>query len=121
MRIFLVCPVRGHDQSEYLHYVEQLEKSGHVVHYPPRDTDQNDDTGLRICEDNRRAIEEADEVHVIWDGQSQGALFDIGMAFMLRKKIVAVSLPERTPTKSFQNMIAEYAAREFGRVKVEAK
>ena len=106
---FLICPVRGHDISETEAIVKDIEQSGYTVHWPPRDTNQNDDTGLRICMDNLDAIKNADVVHIIWDGKSQGCLFDLGMAFALGKQVIPISLPEATETKSFQNMITAYS------------
>lgn len=105
MKTFLICPVRGHDPNEAAGVVGNLEAEGWEVHYPPRDTNQDDPTGLRICEDNLRAIRRADVVHIIWDGKSQGCLFDLGMAFALGKRVYVVELPVSTPGKSFQNMI----------------
>jgi len=105
MRIFLICPVRGHDPSETQELVEKIEQQGHEVYWPHRDTNQVDSCGLRICEDNRRAIEAADEVVVVWNGESQGCLFDLGMAFALRKPILIEDVPPATRGKSFQNMI----------------
>jgi len=110
MKIFLACPVRNadtHDREAQEIQVKFLESRGHNVHWPPRDTDQNDSTGLRICQDNRRAIEEADAVYVIWDGKSQGVMFDLGVAFALRKPIHTVEghMPLPTTSKSLQNMI----------------
>lgn len=77
---------------------------------PPHDTDQQDDTGLRICRDNLQAIKEADVVHIIWDGKSQGSLFDLGVAFALGKRIIPLELPPATEGKSFQNMVRAWAA-----------
>ena len=108
MKTFLICPVRGHAQSEFEEIVRHLEEGGWKVHYPPRDTEQNDPTGFAICWDNLSAIHAADTVHVVWDGKSQGCLFDLGMAFALGKKIIVVSLPEQSEGKSFQNMIREW-------------
>jgi hypothetical protein len=105
MKTFLICPVRGHSHIETEAIVKILEDDGYDVYWPCRDTNQQDEHGLRICEDNKRAIKEADVVHVIWDGKSQGCLFDLGMAFSMNKKIIPISLPERTNGKSFQNMI----------------
>jgi nucleoside 2-deoxyribosyltransferase len=110
MKIFLACPVRNADVSDreaQAAQVRRLESQGHQVHWPPRDTDQNDTVGLRICQDNRRAIEEADTVYVIWDGKSQGVMFDLGVAFALRKPIHTVDghMPLQTTGKSLQNMI----------------
>ena len=108
MRIYIICPVRNATQIE-LHkineYVRSLEKLGHIVHFPPRDTNQ-DNTGIQICEQNRKAIEDADEIHIFWvGGQSKGSLFDFGMAFMLRKPIVLINKVIQTSTKSFENVL----------------
>ncbi len=111
MKTFLICPVRGHEMAETEKTVGQLEVWFDNVHWPPRDTDQNDNTGYRICLDNLQAIRDADVVHIIWDGKSQGCLFDLGMAFALGKKIVILSLPDFTEGKSFQNMVKEWAGR----------
>ena len=103
-KTFLICPVRGHKPEETALIVEKLEEE-YEVHWPPRDTNQNDKTGLNICFDNRRAIRNADIVHVVWDGKSQGCLFDLGMAFDMQKPIRCISLPSESEGKSFQNMI----------------
>ena len=107
-KTFLICPIRGVSQNENELIVKQLECDGYEVYYPDRDTNQVDDTGLRICADNRDAISTRDVVHVIWDGKSQGVLFDLGMAFALKKKIIVVSIPENINGKSFQNIILEW-------------
>ena len=109
MKTFLICPVRGHDPAELQSIVDKLESEGWQVHYPPRDTNQDDPTGYNICEQNFFAIKHADVVHVIWDGKSQGCLFDLGMAFALTKRIVPISLPDQTEGKSFQNMVMQWA------------
>lgn len=111
LRSFLIAPVRGLSPDAHAAVVTTLEAKGYRVHWPARDTDQNDPTGLRICSDNLAAIVAADVIHVIWDGKSQGCLFDLGMAFALGKRIVPLSLPELTEGKSFQNMIEAWAAR----------
>lgn len=108
-RSFLICPVRGHAAAKFADAVERLEADGYAVHWPPRDTNQDDDTGLRICRDNMAAIADADVVHIIWDGNSQGCLFDLGMAFALGKKLIPLELPEPTNSKSFQNMARAWA------------
>ena len=109
MKTFLICPVRGHDPEELQDVVNKLENDGWQVHYPPRDTRQDDPIGFNICEQNYLAIKNADAVHIIWDGKSQGCLFDLGMAFALAKKIIPISLPEPTEGKSFQNMVRQWA------------
>lgn len=112
MKIFLICPVRGimdEGKSAIARYALNLVRAGHMVHWPLRDTDQNDSVGLRICQDNRQAIEDADEVHIWWNKKSQGSIFDLGMAFALRKKIVLVNVGSvrQTPRKSFNNVLLE--------------
>jgi nucleoside 2-deoxyribosyltransferase len=106
---FLICPVRGKDPAAYAGIVSSLESEGFAVHWPPRDTDQNDGTGLRICSDNAAAIAAADVVHIVWDGQSQGCLFDLGVAFALKKPVIPIVLPLPSEGKSFQNMIRAWA------------
>lgn len=108
-KTFLICPVRGYEQTEVEEIVSVLELQKYTVYYPARDTNQTDDTGFRICCDNRQAISEADVVHFIWDGKSQGCLFDLGMAFALGKKVIPVSIPEPTNGKSFQNMVTAWS------------
>lgn len=109
MRAFLVCPVRGASPAKSAKVTEELEADGWLVHWPRRDTNQSDPIGLKICEENLAAIEKADIVYVIWDGKSQGCLFDLGMAFALRKLVVPISLPAATEGKSFQNMIRAWS------------
>ena len=102
---FLICPVKGHTQDETRGVVDALEEKGWNIHWPPRDTDQVDNTGLRICTDNMNAIRCANAVFVLWDGESKGCLFDMGMAFALNKKIFVLSVPECLGAKSFQDML----------------
>lgn len=109
-RAFLICPVRGADPEDTRNYVEILEVAGWQVHWPPRDTYQDDPVGLDICCQNREAIAAADRVFIIWDGKSTGSLFDLGMAFALNKPLTVIDAPESTDHKSFQNMMRAWAA-----------
>ncbi len=113
-KIFLICPVRNMTEEERKkmeQYIKNLEKQGHKIHWPPRDTNQDDPIGLRICTDNARAIIEADEIHVWWNPDSKGSLFDLGMAFMLdvlRGKKIILANPEnidKTDSKSFNKVL----------------
>lgn len=110
-RAYLICPVRGHHMSETADVVRRLEQEGWQVHWPPRDTDQVDETGYRICEDNREAIRRADVVFVVWDGKSKGSLFDMGMAFAMEKPVRVVELPPETEERSLQKMAREWERR----------
>lgn len=105
MKTFLICPVRGHEMNETSYIVNKLESEGWEVYWPPRDTDQVDNSGYKICKENASAIKNADAIHIVWDGKSQGSLFDLGVAFAFDKKIIPIEMPEKTPHKSFQNMV----------------
>jgi hypothetical protein len=111
-KIFLICPVRNITKEEdtFLQgYISSLEEKGHKVHYPPRDTNQDDPIGLDICSENRAAIRESDEVHIYYNPESSGSGFDFGMVFMVEKPIKLINKKEieRTPHKSFQNVLHE--------------
>ena len=110
---FLICSVRNATKEETAiadAYVKWLEAKGYKVHWPPRDTDQKDPRGLRICNDNCEAMIKSDEIHIMWNPTSQGSLFDFGMAFVLRKlqkkKVVLANFKSLIPTpeKSFTNV-----------------
>jgi len=110
MRIFLICPVRyaSPEQTEmiakYVAFQEKVE--GNTVHWPARDTLQTQDT-LKICEDNRFAMEHSDEVHIWYDYESQGSVFDIGMAFVYKKPVLIVNRGDvkATDSKSVNNLL----------------
>ena len=104
-KAFLICPVRGHSPEETEEVVNDLEAKGYDVHWPHRDTNQDDTAGLDICKQNRNAINQADCVFIVWDGKSTGSLFDLGMAFAMKKTLHIIKLPELTEGKSFQNMM----------------
>ena len=108
-RGFLICPVR--DNPEYGREItERLEAEGYTIHWPARDTNQDDAIGLQICKDNLSAIQDADVIFIAWDGKSTGSLFDAGMAFALGKKVIPIELPPSVPgQKSFQAMLRAYA------------
>ena len=122
-KVFLICPVRNASEETsraIADYVLRLEQSGHEVHWPPRDTPQDDPVGMRICNDNGTAIFGADEVHVWYDPASQGTVFDLGMTFMLTEvlgmpKKVVIANPEavdgKSGKKSFPNVLLALAAR----------
>jgi len=110
-RAFLICPVRGVDPEATRTHVERLENDGWQVHWPPRDTDQDDDTGWDICGENAVAILRADRVFVVWNGESQGCLFDLGMAFIIGKPITVLDAPPPSDGKSFQNMMRYWEQR----------
>jgi hypothetical protein len=84
-RIYMLCPVTIASPIEKLildEYAERLEEDGHVVHYPARDTDQNA-SGFDICLTNGAAMDEADEIHLFFNSESQGSKFDLGFCFAM--------------------------------------
>lgn len=113
-QVFIIHPVRNITEelkAKIQAYVKKLEAEGIKVYDPMRDTDQTDTVGLNICTANMRAISEADEVHVAWDGVSSGCLFDFGMVFALNKKIKIIEelFPaEEKGHKAFVNMLRAY-------------
>ncbi|MBP9781892.1 hypothetical protein KBC89_04525 [Candidatus Woesebacteria bacterium] len=111
--IFLICPVRNQDEATRL-LLEEISQDPNI-YYPARETNQLDETGgLRICADNRCAMESAQEVWFVWDGLSQGSIFDLGMAFALAKPIKPISVPVPSQEPSFQNFATEYTI--YGRL-----
>lgn len=110
--IYVVCSVRGADPTEVAEveaYVNKLESDGHKVHYPPRDVDQDCDTGVSIVKAHRDAMRKCDEVHVFWNVNSSGSHFDIGMAIMADIPIVGVKtmIPDGDG-KSYWKVIKHY-------------
>jgi nucleoside 2-deoxyribosyltransferase len=110
---FLICPVRNatkKQNKQISELIQTLEAAGKTVYYPARDTNQVDRIGFRICADNRTAMENSNEVLLYYDPASSGTLFDLGMAFSMRKKITILyyGAMEPTPKKSFTNMILHW-------------
>ena len=95
MKIYVICPVRNvtEEQTEQIkQYVADLETEGHEVHYPPRDVNQECDTGWNIVTQHKAAMEACDRVDIFWDKTSSGSHFDLGMAFMANKAVKLVHL-----------------------------
>lgn len=89
MNIYFICPVRKLEKlaktSIYWKRVkekieadvENLEKQGHIVRYPRRDTEQDDEVGLHIVEDHEDDIIWADQIRIWWYPKiSEGSYFD---------------------------------------------
>jgi hypothetical protein len=107
VNIYLICPVRNAD-FDAAPLVKQWESDGHVVHFPPRDVDQSDPTGFEICRLHRDAMKAAEEVWIIWDVNSKGSHFDLGMAYGLSKRIrLIMCLRPDTEGKSYEKVIRE--------------
>jgi len=117
MKIFIICSVRGASE-EYRRkletHVAKLESQGHKVHLPHRDTNQNAN-GITICRQNMQAIKDSDYVHVFYSGKSQGAHFDLGVAFALHKPLYVIESEELPDGKSFSRMIKEWESEDRAR------
>jgi nucleoside 2-deoxyribosyltransferase len=115
-KTFVICSVRAQSTEQLiateLKYIKPLEEAGFDVHWPPRDTTQNDTAGggYNICMENTRAISDADCVHIIFDSNSVGSAFDLGTAFALNKRLHILNKEDVKPTsgKSFQNVILNW-------------
>lgn len=109
MRIFLISPVRQvtpEEREQIREYVTGLEKEGHSVHWPERDTPQDDPVGNIICDFNRQKILDANEIHLFYNPNSTGSLFDLGIAWSAHKKLVLANQVEPTDgRKSFNNLL----------------
>ena len=72
-------------------YARTLISQGHEPIMPAFDSEET--SVLETLTRNRRWMEMADEVHLIYDGRSYGSIFDFGMCFAMRKplKIIYIS------------------------------
>lgn len=84
---------------------DELRSQGHDVRLPAYD-DYKDFDELDCISYNRALIEWADEVHIIWDNRSSGTIFDFGMCFALRKKVVV----DYIESKTFEKAMKAYAS-----------
>jgi len=112
-RIFIICPVRDlkpDEDKKIKAHIKKLENQGHLVHYPPRDTNQHD-VEINICRQNRDAILASDEVHIFFNATSGGSKFDLGTVFTSGKPLYLINREDvhRTPDKSFDNFVLQLA------------
>ena len=111
-KVFIICPMNSatkKQKTQIENYAKQLQSSDIEVCYPA--SNQIDNTGFKTCCDNRTAIADCTEVHVFWNKNSDGILFDLGVAFGLGKKLKIIN-PGDLDKKagiSFSNMIAKWS------------
>jgi len=89
-------------------HVKKLRDEGKEARIPAFD-DHPGLNELEVCEYNRRLIQRADEVHIVWDQRSMGTIFDFGMAFALHKKIKIIYLEPKT----FAGVMKRYEEKTF--------
>lgn len=115
-RIFIIRPVRNVTEevrAKIADYVAMLESQGYKVYDPDRNNpyQKTDLVGIKIIKHNRHEMDIADEVHIWYDKESTGSIFDIGMFLVLTmrvfKKFVIINKEEvvSTPDKSFENIV----------------
>ncbi|OGD30898.1 hypothetical protein A2833_03125 [Candidatus Azambacteria bacterium RIFCSPHIGHO2_01_FULL_44_55] len=122
-KIFVICPVRNVSKkvrNKIDGYVYYMESNGYEVYWPDQDNPyQNTDrVGFLICDYNRERMLEADEVHIWYDKNSIGFVFDLGMFFIILrlqrpKKFVIINTADVKPTphKSFENVLIDLSQR----------
>lgn len=97
VKVFFITPRHaGRYMQEMEAYVNELEKTRHVVYWPLRDDDGACKTDDVIA--MRRHIAQigtADEVHVWYYDLSQSVMFALGIAAALRKPVVVKDGPGR--------------------------
>lgn len=89
--------------NKFIDVKKRLEREGHTVLMPAFDN-YGGMNELEVCKYNRSMIKKVDEIHVIWDNRSSGTIFDMGMCFALRKKIII----EYIESKTFENLFRLY-------------
>ena len=92
--------------DKFIEHKKELEKNGDEVRIPALDNFKGMNE-IEVCEYNRKNIEWADEVHLIWDNRSVGTIFDMGMVFALRKPLEIIYIEKRT----FENVFRQYEKR----------
>lgn len=115
MKIFLISPVAKStdtNNNQVSQYVYKLERDGHEVHWPLRDTNQNDNIGNKVTSQNANAIRSADEVHIWYTQDSKGTHFDLGMAWILNKPLVIANDITDPGYKSYERLIRWWSKRE---------
>ena len=109
MNIFLISPVANSNkeiEEQIEQYIGKQKEEGNFVYYPLIHTTQNAPE-ISICNQNLQAIIDADEVHIYFQEDSGGSKFDLGMAFVLKKKIKLINQIEKSDKKSFGNLLLQ--------------
>jgi nucleoside 2-deoxyribosyltransferase len=93
MKIFMIGSTAYQDKIK--EYAEIQKLLGNEVLIPVFDNWENA-TVLDILTENRRLMRLADEVHMIYDGRSDGTKFDFGMCFAMEKPLKIVYMNKKT-------------------------
>ncbi|MGI6423132.1 MAG: hypothetical protein ACOX0X_00735 [Candidatus Dojkabacteria bacterium] len=99
-KIFLICPVRNatEEQRKWIErFVSEKYKEGYIIHAPHLHTRQVDlFGGYAICKQNAEAVATSEEVDIYYDQSSVGSVFDLGVAYALRKPLKLLNKNEIT-------------------------
>ncbi len=102
MKIFIIGSSQY--QKKMVDYAIKMESEGHEIILPALDDSLFKNT-LEILQANKERMQNADEVHLFYDGKSHGAIFDFGMAFMAGKPLFIIYMND----KSIVDGMKEYA------------
>lgn len=91
-----------------LQQIEQWDSSGHAVRCSQRAEDaEGDKTMLEVCESNRDNLKWSTVCAVWWWPPVEEILFDLGMAFEMKKRIHLASGPMRTKNGTYTNLLRD--------------
>ena len=93
MRVMIIGST-AYENTKIREHQVKLEKEGHEVLIPAFDN-LKDATVLDILTVNLNLMKLADEVHMIWDGRSDGTKFDFGMCFALGKPLRVIYINDK--------------------------
>ena len=90
-KTFVICPVRhaAEEQKAWIEgFVAMKREKGYIVHYPEKNTVQEDTLGgYNICLQNALAMATSESIDIYYDQSSTGSVFDLGVAYALHKKL----------------------------------
>ncbi len=98
-KLFLICPVRNAtvEQRKWIEDFVRVKtiNEGCIVHAPHLHTRQKDlFGGYAICTQNAQAVATSHEIDIYYDQSSTGSVFDLGVAYALRKPLVLLNRDE---------------------------
>lgn len=89
-------------QDKFKAVKRMLELKNHTVRIPNFDDFNGNE--IEMCMENKKLIEWAERIHIIWDGRSIGTIFDFGMVFAMNKPIKI----EYIEPKKIENIFIQY-------------
>ncbi len=94
-QIFLISPVRNAsaNQKEQIEAYKRIcEENKYQIHTPHIDTVQTDMLGgYTICHQNAEEVAKSEAVHLYYDKNSMGSMFDLGVAYACNKPLILIN------------------------------